>query len=139
MEEGDLGPVTQMEADCFDDAWNEESIAFELHDNPFCKPYVIEEDGQIAGYLFLWVIFERAEIANIAIDPKFRRHGLGRQLMEQAIEKARAEGCETMMLEVRLSNTAAQALYKSMGFVEMRRVGGYYSNGEDAIVMALGL
>lgn len=139
MEEGDLGPVTQMEAVCFDDAWSEESIAFELHDNPFCKPYVIEEDGQIAGYLFLWVIFERAEIANIAIDPKFRKRGFGHQLMEQAIEKAKADECEAMMLEVRPSNTAARALYSSLGFVEMRQVEGYYSNGEDAIVMALGL
>lgn len=139
MQEADADAIAQMEKDCFDDPWQKDSILFELTNNPFSRPFVIEEEGRLAGYAFLWVIFERAEIANIAIDASFRRRALGKTLLNHLIKAAEKEGCETLMLEVRPTNTAARALYEHAGFLEMSRAKNYYSNGEDAIVMALPL
>lgn len=69
------------------------------------------------------------EILNMAVDPAFRRRGIGRRLLEPIL---RGE----VFLEVRESNTGAQALYISLGFQVAGRRRRYYTDPpEDAIVM----
>ena len=72
--------------------------------------------------------------------PKYRRRGLGRQLVIKAVEAARAMGMERIELEVFASNAAAIELYQALGFVsegikrKARKLDGRY---EDNIQMAL--
>ncbi len=135
----DLDRVCELENACFTSAWSRESIEFELTQNAFCRPFVLEEDGRIEGFAFLWVMFEQAQLADIGIDPDARRKGYGHQMMDALIAQAREEECEILTLEVRPSNTAAKTLYERHGFTPLRRVKSYYSDGEDAEVMGLGL
>jgi ribosomal-protein-alanine N-acetyltransferase len=82
-----------------------------------------------------------AHILNISVDPDEQGHGIGRKMMENAIDYARGRA-ETVFLEVRPSNTAAITLYERLGFNEIGIRRGYYpaENGrEDAIMLALQL
>ena len=90
------------------------------------------------GYAHLWITFEQAQLANIAIAPQYRKQNKGSILLKHLIEIARAQECETMTLEVRKSNQAAIALYEKFGFSPINVVKRYYSDGEDAILMGIG-
>ena len=103
------------------------------------KRQVLEEDGQIIGYAIFWIMFEQAQLASIAIDPAFRQRHYGRQLLDTAIDQAKQAGCELFSLEVRVGNLPAKTMYEKRGFVGLHTSKHYYSDGEDALVMGLGL
>lgn len=98
--------------------------------------WVAEVDGRLAGSLTMWDVVGEGEIANVAVHPDFWRQGIGRALVQTALEKAAELGFERIMLEARESNTAAQSLYRAFGFVEDGRRRAYYVNGEDAVLMS---
>ena len=83
-----------------------------------------------------------AELLTMAVWPPARRQGLGRQLLRELIGCATAYRAAAIWLEVRVSNTAAVALYRQAGFADIGWRRGYYEtpNGrEDAIMMRLTL
>ena len=61
----------------------------------------------------------------------------GRQLIEDAIERARSVGAASVTLEVRVSNLTAREFYRSYGFREAFRRKNYYQDGEDAFALVL--
>jgi ribosomal-protein-alanine N-acetyltransferase len=70
----------------------------------------------------------------------FRRRGIGQALLQRVLEQARNRNSARVTLEVRISNTVAQSLYQSVGFVAKGLRKGYYSDdGEDALMMTLEL
>ena len=79
-----------------------------------------------------------AEILTLAVAPAARGKGLGHELLQAAIGKARALGADTMFLEVGADNPAALALYARSGFVKVGGRKGYY-RGRDALVLRLPL
>ncbi len=84
----------------------------------------------------MWVLFDEAHITNVAVDPAFRRRGLGRRLMLCMMRTARLFGAAMMTLEVRETNLGAQALYAGLGFLREGRRKGYYTDtGEDAFLL----
>ena len=79
------------------------------------------------------MILDELHILNIAVNKKYREQGLATMLLKK-IEQI--FGCgKLMLLEVRVSNSAAMSLYKKLGFKELYRRKNYYPDGEDAIVM----
>jgi ribosomal-protein-alanine N-acetyltransferase len=111
-----------------------------VSDNPTARCWAAKNEGQLVGMLILWMIMDEAHIATIATHPKFRRVGVGSQLLENALQSAIAEGAKTAFLEVRVGNTAAQDMYKKLGFAEDgRRLRYYKDNQEDAVLMSLKL
>lgn len=74
--------------------------------------------GQLAGQILVHENWNRfAIIWDIAVDPPYRRHGVGRRLIEQAIRWARERGLPGVMLETQHINVPACRLYESCGFV----------------------
>lgn len=115
--------------------WSPNAYAHELlKPTAFC--WVAEVEAQLAGSLTLWEVVGEGEIANVAVHPGFWRQGIGRALVQTALDKAAELGLTRVLLEVRASNESAQALYRSFGFVEDGRRRAYYVNGEDAILMS---
>src|SRR5690349_6164297 len=113
------------------DAWPEHLVEAELLQG---SGAVAEEVGQVVG----WVAVrgdEPAELTRIAVGPESRRRGLGRALLVEAVELARFEGADRMLLEVAETNEAALNLYRSAGFREISRRRGYYRRGVDALVL----
>jgi len=89
--------------------------------------------GRVAGFAVARrVAQDESELLNLAVDPAFRRRGVGRRL----VAALASEHPGTLWLEVRESNFRARKLYKSLGFCEAGCRPGYYSDSsERAIVM----
>ena len=100
------------------------------------RHYVVARiDGEIVGYGGMLFVADEAHVTNIAVDPNRHRHGLGTQLLAALARSAVERGCRSLSLEVRVSNVAAQELYRRFGFAPAGLRKNYYENVEDAIVM----
>ena len=131
----DVDEVAVIERRTFSDAWPESFFHGEL-DQPLVYARVAEREGRIVGYLVAWLGEGTGHLGNLAVVPELRRRGVARRFVEGLLERARALSVESLTLEVRASNVAAQALYRAHGFrlAGLRR--GYYRDtGEDALVM----
>lgn len=132
----DLDDIMEVETESFTIPWSRDAFFNEIETNHFATYIVIEDKGKVIGYCGVWIIVDEAHITNIAVLPSYRGQGLGDRLMESMIEIAKEMGAVTMTLEVRVSNTPAQTLYKKFGFAEGGIRKNYYSdNQEDALVM----
>ena len=100
---------------------------------------VADLGGKVVGYLALTEFLKDAKIISFAVKKEFRRKGIGGMLLSKAIELCKQKGKEKIFLEVRVSNTAAQALYKKKGFKVVKVIPNYYSDGESAYLMVLNL
>ena len=135
MQKGDVERVAELERICFRTPWSRAALAGELK-NDVAHYLVGECDGRVIAYAGRWVLFEEAHITNVAVDPAFRRRGLGRRLMLCMMRTARLFGAAMMTLEVRETNLGAQALYAGLGFLREGRRKGYYTDtGEDAFLL----
>ncbi len=83
--------------------------------------YVWEENGDVVGNVSLIRIRYRQRsiglIANVAVHPSFRRRGIGRALVESAIQEALSRGAGEIWLQVREDNEGAISLYEKLGFI----------------------
>lgn len=135
--ESDLSQVARIEKSCFGDPWSEESFR-RLVDVPpaIFLVALFPPDNAIAGYVVAFSIGEDAEVLNVAVDPRFRGKGLAGQMLDGTLIELGGRGVRTAFLEVRESNSAARALYKSRGFIEIGRRSRYYRRPvEDALVL----
>lgn len=79
---------------------------------------------------------DEIQMLNLAVHPDYRRQGLGRQLVSFLLGQAEEKRKSKVLLEVRVSNQDAIALYRSLSFKVLYRRPGYYEpDGEDALVM----
>ena len=98
--------------------------------------YIVARTGAVAiGYAGLMFVVGDAHVTNIAVSAERQRNGIATRLLATLSWEAIRRGCDAMTLEVRVSNTGAQALYRSFGFVPAGVRQRYYENTEDAIVM----
>ena len=140
MKETDLPIVLELEEQLFTSTWKMDDFLYEMNENPFSQMFVWEEDSEIIGYMGIWIIFEQAQLTNLAVNKKYQGKGYGRKLLEMGISLCQEAGCEIMTLEVRQSNVVAKSLYQSCGFEKVSVKKDYYQdNHEDADVMMKGL
>jgi len=135
MRESDLPRIAELEREIFSDPWPESFFLGEMA-QPQVFARVAEREGALAGYSVAWLGEDAGHLGNLAVVPGRRRRGVARRLLTELLERARAEGCDALSLEVRVSNFAAQGLYRRHGFrlAGLRR--GYYRDtGEDALIM----
>lgn len=135
MTDTDLESVLAIERASFPHPWRYEHFLHELS-SPHSFPFVaVAEEGAVGGYVCLMSLFEEAQILNIAVAPYLRGRGIARALLEHAVAIAREKRAEIMMLEVRVSNKAAIALYERFGFSRAGVRPKYYEGVEDALLM----
>lgn len=92
--------------------------------------------GVIVGYGGCWLIAGEAHISTIAVHPAYRGRNLGELLLVGMLARAVRLEAEYSVLEVRVSNSPAQALYRKYEYeVTGVRRGYYRDNGEDAYLM----
>lgn len=96
---------------------------------------VAREDGAIVGYGGVMFVLDDAHVTNIAVAAKRQRSGIATRVLAELAWQAIDHGCQALTLEVRASNTGAQALYHQFGFVPAGVRQKYYENSDDAIVM----
>lgn len=143
----DMPESASLEALCFPSFWTVEQFAENWH-QPWFASYGLFIDGRLLGYITLSVLAGEAEILNIAVHPEARGKGYSRELMHYALEDTLNAGhCqrrglsrqvwEVSVLEVRVGNVPARALYHGLGYEEAGLRKRYYSDGEDALIMTL--
>lgn len=137
IEEKDLPIVLVLEKLLYKDPWNEKNFESEISQNDYAYMYVLEHEGVILGYAGFWLSYEYATITKVSINPAVQRKGLGYYLFSYIMNKAIELGATSFSLEVRESNISAQNLYIKSGYRKEGKRKGYYSDGEDAIVMLL--
>lgn len=131
-----LDEIATLERLCFSTPWSRAMLAEEL-DNA-CAAFLtaLDEHGRVVGYAGLQVILDEGYIANIAVLPDSRRHGVAGKLLQVFLDFAQAHALAFLTLEVRESNYAAIALYGSRGFRAVGRRKNYYEHPqEDALIM----
>ncbi|HHY68647.1 MAG TPA: ribosomal protein S18-alanine N-acetyltransferase [Bacillota bacterium] len=132
----DLDEVLAIENQSYPTPWSRRAFESELKHNLYAHYFVARHEEEIVGYFGMWVILDEAHITNICVNPKYRRQGIGEQMLRFAFDKAKELGASQMTLEVRVSNHAAQNLYRKLGFEERGIRKGYYTdNNEDALIM----
>lgn len=158
-DEKDLPRILEIEKTSFQFPWPAELLRAHLGERGFV---VYEHEGQIVGYILvgikipsLWERLERrtralvgqrvdleertGHIMNLAIDPSFRRRGLGSLLLRQGMHYLKELEADCAELEVRVSNDPAIRLYEKFGFHIKERFSNYYGIGEDAYLMVKSL
>jgi ribosomal protein S18 acetylase RimI-like enzyme len=85
--------------------------------------FIAECEGRRAGYITTRIDREagKGRIPNLAVAPEFRGQGLGRQLIEHALDYFRGEGLVFAVIETMAQNAIGQHLYPACGFVEVAR------------------
>jgi ribosomal-protein-alanine N-acetyltransferase len=92
--------------------------------------------GEVVGYAGMFRAVDDAHITTVAVDPAWHRHGIASRMLVALARGAIERGSVNLTLEVRMSNSGAQALYQRFGFVPAGVRKGYYpETGEDALVM----
>lgn len=135
MNKDHVSQIARLEAQCFSAPWSEKSIASEL-ENPLSLWLVAEENGQVFGYVGSQTVLDESDMMNVAVDPRFRRQGIARALIETLIAELAKMGSRCLRLEVRVSNENARALYECMGFQQLGLRKNYYHNPkEDALIL----
>jgi ribosomal-protein-alanine N-acetyltransferase len=137
MTPADVDGVLAVEHLSFRTPWSRE--AFEHEAEAEYALYLVATAGdQVVGYAGAHLVWGEAHVTNVAVHPDWRGRGLGEQLMRALEAGAVERGAHRATLEVRVSNTAARALYAKLGWVTAKgavRKGYYTDTGEDAIVM----
>lgn len=129
----DLLAVSKLEKECFSAPWSYKMLAESFLSKGF-SGFLFELGGEIIGYGGYISPCGEADITKIAVNQKFRKKGIGRQLLKAMIDDCRKKDIYQITLEVRVSNVSAIALYSSCGFKNIARRQNYYGD-EDAFVM----
>ena len=136
---GDVADVIQLERAYLTAAhWTEQQYRDLFADGVPTRVALIAQQGdteEAAGFLIARHVPPEFELENIVVAEKFRRNGVGTQLMQAFLAEAKRLSGDCVYLEVRESNGAARGLYESLGFRQTGRRKSYYSNPlEDAVL-----
>ncbi|MGB0909456.1 MAG: ribosomal protein S18-alanine N-acetyltransferase [Nitrospirales bacterium] len=148
----DLDELESLENRTFSVPWSRKAFEAELNGNEFSYIYIARGGDSIGelsstrqsvsprmvGYICVWVVFEELRFMNIAIEADMRRRGIASKLLRKSLDVGINQGGQRALLEVRVSNEAAQALYMHFGFTSYGSRRHYYTNpNEDAMLMTL--
>jgi ribosomal-protein-alanine N-acetyltransferase len=143
MTSTDLPTVMEMEEVSFPSPWSIDTYRRELtvrNASYWVVRPTVKQEGvpPVLAYGGMWLLGEDAHITTIATHPDWRRRHIGEWLLINMADVARSHGVSALTLEVRLRNTAAQALYAKLGFIAVGLRRGYYQDtGEDARLLTL--
>jgi ribosomal-protein-alanine N-acetyltransferase len=136
----DIPQVHEVERLSFATPWPQHAFEQELRGNRLAR-YVVARttvggEERVVGFAGVWLMVDEAHITTFGVHPDFRRQGVGRRLLLRLADLAMELRARRLTLEVRVSNTAAQGLYRRFGFTISGTRSRYYTDdGEDAYVM----
>lgn len=155
----DIGQVMEIEHVSFPSPWSARTYRHELLDNDLSHYFVVHQRQMgrsgsallarvrrslgveirppILGYGGFWMMAGEAHISTIAVQPNWRRRGIGELLVVAMLDRATELEAHIATLEVRVSNVTAQNLYHKYGFRQVGLRRRYYRDrDEDALIMS---
>lgn len=101
--------------------------------------FVMQEGYDIVAYVLVLVKRKDAKLYSIGVDDSWRGQKIANRLLQKSIEELHKLGFVTLLLEVRVDNLEALALYQKIGFEIQKRLKAFYGDGCDAYLMKLHL
>jgi ribosomal-protein-alanine N-acetyltransferase len=139
MQIEDLDTVLAIECQSFSTPWTRELFITELDNTRIARLFVARREANpedIVGYIGYRVVIDEMHIVIIAVHPAWRRRGIARYMLSEAMAHARRGTCTKATLEVRVSNVGAQQLYYRLGFAPVGARPRYYLRPtEDALIL----
>ena len=133
--ESDLDAIMRLEQASFTNGWSRQAWEEEL-----AHQWVrVARTADVTGVISVSEVAGVAELRRIIVSKPSRRHGVGRDMVNEGLDWAFSRGATEVFLEVSAHNAVAQCLYMSLGFLPISVRKDYYSPGEDAIIMTLPL
>jgi [ribosomal protein S18]-alanine N-acetyltransferase len=133
----DFAEVLAIENEGFEFPWSEEDFIHCLRQRN-CIGMIAEIDDAVAGFMIYELHARRLHVLNFAVAARFRRQGVGGQLIAKLVSKLSQQRRSRILLEVRETNLAAQLFFRAAGFKAVSVLRDFYHDTpEDAYVMQL--
>ena len=146
-EGGDLIPVMEINMKTLPEHYSDYFYESLLSEMP--EAFLVAEiKGRIVGYIMCKTEFgfsnfkklgfvKKGHVVSVAVLDEHRQKGIGKAIVEEAINGSKLKKCDELYLEVRCSNTGGVKLYEKLGFIIKQRLKSYYRDGEDAFLMTI--
>ena len=131
----DVLMVAEIEKECFSKPWSEKAIKTAINDD--LSHFIVAKIGnEVVGYGGMYSVMGEGYIYNIAVKRKYRKFGIGTNIVNELVNYSKIKSLNFLSLEVRKSNTPAINLYSNCGFKKIGNRKNFYTNPlEDAIIM----
>jgi len=131
----DMPEVRAIELESFEFPWSEDDFIRCLRQRN-CIGMVAEHDDHVAGFMIYELHKNRIHVLNFAVAERYRRMGVGSQMLAKLIAKLSTQRRSRILLEVRETNLAAQLFFRENGFRAVSVLRSYYADTpEDAYIM----
>ncbi|MCI1663854.1 ribosomal protein S18-alanine N-acetyltransferase [Bifidobacterium crudilactis] len=139
LSEKDIASIATLEHELFGaGAWSQALVRQEINAPARTYAVDVDDDGTLRAYAGYWYDGDDAELMTIGVGRQHQQQGLATSLLRYLLKEAALQGAHRMLLEVRVDNTAALALYDTFGFERIGLRKRYYQpEGIDAYTMAL--
>lgn len=137
-----LQEVLLLNRRCFrkGENYSKQTFSFLLSEPNTLSYRIVTPEDVIVAFIFITASKEgTGHITTIGVAPEHRRRGLAQKLLIHAEEALIKRKINTIFLEVRVDNTAAQNLYRQLGYTVVQRLPKYYNSGEDGFLMVKSL
>ncbi|MGH2620858.1 MAG: GNAT family N-acetyltransferase [Anaerolineales bacterium] len=118
IEVADEAALLELDHLAFEPFWQLSSDSLRAALSQADTATLIESAGNLVGYQITTRSPIGAHLARLAVHPDRRRQGLGRSLVLEAVQRARAVGLGRLSVNTQADNLASQRLYRSLGFRE---------------------
>ena len=130
----DLNRIIEIECNSFTtDVFSENTFLSLHHKCP--NLFIVAEISIIVGYMVTCTVCKKGRIISIAIDPVYRRKGVGSDLVNLTFNQLKTSYIRTVELEVRITNSEGICFWKSFGFFPLKIVPDFYLDETDALIM----
>ena len=137
-----LDEICRLNRRCFKkgENYNRHTLSYLLSEPHTLSYRMTTPAGEMTAFIFVTTAADgTGHITTVGVAPEHRRRGLAQQLLTHAEAALRRRRISLVRLEVRVSNVAAQSLYRQLGYAVVQRLDGYYNNGEDGFLMVKSL
>ncbi len=138
FELADLAQIVEVEHAVYGSAAYSRYVFRQLYDLFPSLVWVAIDDatGKLAGHLCAAISEDHAVgwLLNAAVLAHYRRQGIGRRLVERGVAQLVAAGVRCVRTTTEVGNTAANRMYESLGFAEVRTAVNYYDDGVDRLI-----
>jgi len=133
----DIEQVMKIEHEVYEFPWSKQIFSDCIRVGYHC--WLALQQQTVVGHAVISIVADESHMLNLSIEGKYQGKGYGRLFIEFLVDEARAQQVQTMLLEVRPSNTVAINCYNGAGFNEIGCRKDYYpaqSGREDALLLA---
>lgn len=104
------------------------------------KNVVVARRGErLAGFGIMTYGEENANLDLLAVKVRYRRRGIGQQIVQWLVKVAKTAGMTGVFVQVRKPNQGAIEFYEKIGFQQIDEVPGYYQGQETAVILCMAL